>query len=754
MSQSNLITPRRGIIGKEFLINEDLLISNYNPFYTANTSGPSGLKEDTILTGKLYIFNKKEFREPTKEEFQNIKSVVELTTSPYKLILDASLNFVPISILTKWDENLDKRTFELVSNNSIQDINPILSNGLGIEEYIKDNNRNLLGTFVVFVVDHNISTGKLNKKNYTDLPTNEQFFMYMIPSEYIEIATNFNPETSEFLGLSFSLQDTSKLHLEAFNLPISINDDTKVKLIINKLGKRIKEECLTNLFVKQSQTLTYNSKPITFILNKDEQIGINNPEIQLEENTLIAIFPKEIIIFLNWLKELMNYTLLDKYNDYLTYNGSKNINNLYDIFIPELIFNILGTKKLIELNVKIFIEYFYIYPPSETIDPNNELNINILKKLLPYFYTNKMYSRDNKELNNKTSLVFNSNGLNFPDFSRINFNINRIDYKYIFIPQRTKIFETSKNLLKNKTILTKNIHLYAQYYSNIVSGIKLTKKVDEIKDFYGIEFDYYISPNGNDANTGKTPTFPKATLTNLPVGSKVLLLPGEYKAYTYPAEVLVSQSGHGPETRLSYRKIHPTVFYNMPNDLRIYGCGNDTIINYEANLVKGSRYDSTGLGTRYSWYQLFYPFSNTTRTKIFNISFKTNITLSHTYDPYHFKFGQSIGIEYYNCIFLNQNIYSEEGPSFKNCIFEGGVRLGSINPSTSFNHSDEDKLFIENPLNYIRYNKKLNEFLLNSFNIEPMYTLIPIGNQDEENVIQLETTTNITTITNLNYKLL
>ena len=56
-----------GLIGKEFLYDENLFISNYNPFATTNTAGIPGLYTDTPLTGKLYIFNKKEYKEPSKE---------------------------------------------------------------------------------------------------------------------------------------------------------------------------------------------------------------------------------------------------------------------------------------------------------------------------------------------------------------------------------------------------------------------------------------------------------------------------------------------------------------------------------------------------------------------------------------------------------------------------------------------------------------------------------------------------------------
>ena len=107
----------KGLIGKEFLYDENLFISNYNPFVTTNTSGINGLYPDTTLTGKLYIFNKKEYKEPSKEEFQNIKSISELATAPYRLINESTFNYLSVSILSKYNENSKERTFQLIKEN-------------------------------------------------------------------------------------------------------------------------------------------------------------------------------------------------------------------------------------------------------------------------------------------------------------------------------------------------------------------------------------------------------------------------------------------------------------------------------------------------------------------------------------------------------------------------------------------------------------------------------------------------------------
>lgn len=96
----------------------------------------------------------------------------------------------------------------------------------------------------------------------------------------------------------------------------------------------------------------------------------------------------------------------------------------------------------------------------------------------------------------------------------------------------------------------------------------------------------------------------------------------------------------------------------------------------------------------------------------------------------------------------------KEGAKYYNCIFsETGTMYGNDVPTISIENTQEDLNFFYDPVNEIKWYKDSIDFLKNNYLHEPMYTLIPIGNEGEENVIQLETTNNITTIPNLDYKL-
>jgi len=1271
MSQDSL---KRGIIGKEFLISEDILISNYNPFQTTNTAGPAGLKEDTVLTGKLYLFNKKEFKEPTKEEFQNIKSIAELAAAPYKLIPEAVLNSLSVSILTKWNDNLDKRTFELVSGDSIQDINPTLSVGLGIEEFIKDNARNLLGTFVIFVADYNISTGKANKKNYTDLPTGEQFFMYMIPSEHIQTVENFDPETNDFLGISFSFQDaskksiilnntnfieqvinektlltsslnipgdtnytrtqnfyglefsfvysgqvtdpitelvlndtvkqsivtslkeslindsvnvsqelfnlelsspklrftlidnkinvnivltntdetiiipetpmigfgfnksisaenlilenitikgtyllplkfmnleynisngtsgffelqqlasnqsdnivfstggpdldlpnrkvymyggkqdtssvgsfgvsntlwrsnvqndgslegftqigtntlnlastgtytyidnpdtgtgwvyvffgqphstttltasnkikrapiledgtigswediftldnfrfgkvignpedkktiycygnlktvsntntldflknfyvfkiqedgsltleqtyvstknhsfidsiilkdpiqnkqflylfgtmdtwndpsiykyqldengliiespikvgnldksihtttvlednenvyivggysnttsykigarrivlkypkdslvkagptnllnpeflpnlsfpfhlttkpiktkygyylcgikttnnetgsvvywttsnkiigfklnevslldaTSKLHLEEFNFPVSVIDDTKVKLFPNKLGKRIREELLTNLFVKQPQTLQAYGETIKFVNPSD----LTTPIVIREMTTPIAL-PKGGDIFLKWIEELCVTTNLEKYNEYLYTFNELNTLRKFDIIIPEVVFNILYTKDLYELNVSIFKEYLVSNPPAIETDPDLIINEQFIENVLYHFYKSKVSHQI------KNDLTFGVNGLSLPNFSTIEYSSKPGNYQFIFFPQRQKL---NKQVLNNKLQNFPNIPNLQNYFEkgNNLVGCTIDPKVpeEEIDKYldanYLNTFDYFIAPDGNDSNDGRSILTPKKTVGACPAGTNIniLLLPGVYNGNPIPGD----NSSYNPNS----------ILWNMANQ-NVYGCGDLTIIN-----------------------------SNT------HILFAVNVSPSVGGKLRNIKFNMNNPI--YNLIFIARSYYNRPDFSFINCEFDFNGKNGAIFASAGDNYgtlnlincsiqninsyhsvtsisssfrtrtanistqplTELDNILLTDPDRIINVKPKtLIDNIRNNYTFKPMYTLIPIGNEGEENVIQLETTNNITTIPNLDYKL-
>lgn len=71
-----------------------------------------------------------------------------------------------VSILSKYNENSKERTFQLIKENSVLDINPVLSNGLSINDFLYNPENNNLGTFAIFVIDHSTETGKLNNKSY------------------------------------------------------------------------------------------------------------------------------------------------------------------------------------------------------------------------------------------------------------------------------------------------------------------------------------------------------------------------------------------------------------------------------------------------------------------------------------------------------------------------------------------------------------------------------------------------------------
>ena len=103
--------------GKEFLHDENILISNYNPFDTRNTSGIDGLYTDHVLNGTLYLYDKTNFREPTQEEFRTFKTKTEFENA-FKL--DNILNILPksidVSITNKYNVSSGK-TFTLVTPN-------------------------------------------------------------------------------------------------------------------------------------------------------------------------------------------------------------------------------------------------------------------------------------------------------------------------------------------------------------------------------------------------------------------------------------------------------------------------------------------------------------------------------------------------------------------------------------------------------------------------------------------------------------
>ena len=716
----------KGLIGKEFLYDENLFISNYNPFVTTNTSGINGLYPDTTLTGKLYIFNKKEYKEPSKEEFQNIKSISELATAPYRLINESTFNYLSVSILSKYNENSKERTFQLIKENSIVDINPILSNSLSINDFLYNPENNNLGTFAILVIDHSTETGKLNKKTYTDLAVGEQFLMYLIPSELINISESGTDSTKL---ISLTLSDTSKLVLSEFgNYPddsVENKIDQQTNFFPNKFGTRIKEELYTNLFVKQNQVLEAYGETIKFV-NPGE---LTKP-VTIEEITKPVALPVNADIFLKWIEELSTETFFDKYNDYRYFAGKLDVGKDFSLVIPELIFNILYTRDLYELNREIFKMYLISNPPSQETDPEIIINEDYIDTILYCFYRCRV-GKDGSYISNKNALVFGANGLVLPDISSIEYSSKIVDYGFIFFPQRHKANEQAG---KNKLVNLPTIPKLQNYFEkgNNLSGCSIDPKVpeEEIEKYlnaaYMNEFDYFIAPNGNDSNNGRSILTPKATVASCPAGSKILLLPGEYDA---------------------------SILVNMATQI-VYGCGSMTNITTFSVILLQSRGGTPATSGKII--NVYFNLKNSINTLIFlatnyysapNFTFKNcTFNLNNTNCQRQGSSGDNYGtLNLINCNFINVKNY---------VAFLGNNRTSNV--STTANTELED-LLLNDPNSILATNKNLISNLKDNYAFKPMYTLLHLNEGENGNpqskTINLETTGNISKILNLNYKL-
>lgn len=742
MNTTNSLTIK-GLIGKEFLYDENLFISNYNPFVTTNTSGINGLYPDTTLTGKLYIFNKKEYKEPSKEEFQNIKSISELTTAPYRLINESTFNYLSVSILSKYNENSKERTFQLIKENSVGDINPILSNGLSINDFLYNPENNNLGSFAILVIDHSTETGKLNKKTYTDLAVGEQFLMYLIPSELINISESGTDSTKL---ISLTLSDASKLVLSEFgNYPdesVENKIDQRTNFFPNKFGIRIKEELYKNLFVKQNQVLEAYGETIKFVNTSD----LTKP-ITIEEITRPVALPVNADIFLKWMEELSTETFFDKYNDYRYFAGSYDVGKDFSLVIPELIFNILYTRDLYELNKEIFKMYLISNPPSQETDPEMIINEDYIDTILYCFYRCRV-GKDGSYISNKNALVFGANGLALPDISSIEYSSKIVDYGFIFFPQRHKSNEQAgKNKLANLPSIPPSTN-YLEKTKN-VSSCSIDPKVpeEEIKKYlnaaYLKEFDYFIAPNGNDSNSGRTIYTPKKTVASCPAGSKILLLPGEYGS-------AIGTLGL-PNTYYS-----PAIINS--DNRNVFGCGSLTkikvLIPTEISAQRLRIFSGTNLSGSVSNMDIYI---NT------NTEYTYSFGLVHWREPSHIFTFKLKNINF----ILNKPILrvASDGHNpgktiFENCTFTHADVSSSYTGPKEYRtvaNTPLDNILINDPESILVSDKTLINNIKQSYTFKPMYTLIPLNEgQNEDNqskTINLETTRNISKIPNLNYKL-
>lgn len=560
----------------------------------------------------------------------------------------------------------------------------------------------------------------------------------------------------------------------------------------SKLFNRYTEEITSKLIQVADRTLQYFGEDIQmYDLETNKYFTIS------KNNNPIAISHREKV-FLSWLKVLSATTGLKKFNDYISFNNNLNSSNKFDIVIPEIIFDILADQNLRNLNTDLFTEYL----------AENPLSADIIAELTEVGLTTEdfviddiVYTFSKYKINydNRTPIVFGADGVNWPDLSNIAFGNKPLAINYIFSIQRNSLKDY---LITPPTIMNyfdkPGSCLYSQKPSyNDTSLNTLIGKVNALSNI-----DYYVSPDGSDTNTGKQPFLPKKTLTGIPSGKTVMMLPGTYSELV----------GDGV--------IYPKVFLGA-NGQTIYGCGNSTIIDTTSSRsyihelhskvvmvvpLNAENLKLVGMKIKYDGnYTDYTNYDNGIITIIKH-------TLDYTNGVYSGKF-QTLttmgGLETYVALSRSNTTFKNvtfeclgtyaltfEGITNKyyNCSFSGGTQLPVINESwfdpddqnnypamngmdiyqayayyinngiTSQSYSNgqvvidtQSNTGIENSL--INYDISVVGTLVGTLNSQiaytPTYIAIPVSDDSdsETNSIQLETNVNTTNIPNLDYNL-
>ena len=542
-----------------------------------------------------------------------------------------------------------------------------------------------------------------------------------------------------FRTINSNLNGTG-LTLNDSKFEITNTDLTNQKFIPNKFNQRIKEELLSNLFVRRTQTLTNLGDSIKF---KDPTTGTI---ITLSECTKPVAITKLEKIFLEWLLLVIKDTNLSDYNNYL-YNGTYGLNTSrnYDIIIPEIIFDIICDRNMLEINKIVLGNYLVTYPLTNALYTkfqsygylDSDFNI---EQILFSFYRFKIGT------DIRTPITYDTNGIVLPTLKEIQFGNKPRNFDYIFIPQKHSF----------KKILPINLPSRpsgSNYFDN-VGACLYKKKIDENLINYKTNdstinayFDYFVSPNGSITNDGLTPFTPKSLVGDCPNGKKVLLLPGTYTGW----------NNNGP-----YR--HPAVLHGMSNH-EVWGCGDKTIIDVPVDItgigVFGGAVPTTTLNGNGSLNNLkviwrtSYVVSGTITTNYCYAQLTySNNNNANNFTFYRINFANQPGSRYTlagrEAAGLTSTIY------FKNCTITGGTYYSSYfgnNESVSTIADSSTYTMMSN--GYDPTYKGFVDNLLESVEFTPCYTLLPIiddSNPDSNSII-LENTANITNIPNFNIKL-
>lgn len=525
-------------------------------------------------------------------------------------------------------------------------------------------------------------------------------------------------------GLNF---DTSKIELVS-------NNNQGQKILPNKLNFRIKEESLQDLVVRKTQALEAFNTVIKF---KDPSGNI----ITLEEvNKAIGISSLETT-FLRYLTKLSEETFLDKYNEYVFINDVSNnaagANGVYDLIIPEIILNIICDLNMLEINKSVFTWYYTNYPP-EDYGIDLLLDTPTLDKIFNTFGRVKSSSLTS------TPATYTASGIQLPKHDKFGYSKYQHDIANIFIPQRNTSYGSGYTLGMDERFLAYKLNTpYALKYLN-EPNCKINTNpefvdnsllMQNLEDYYA-NFSYFVGPNGVglSTNDGLTPLTPKNNLSGIPAGATVCLMPGIYIEYTQ----------YTSEDNITSTQLNVFIGNNNHN---IYGCGDLTIL--DRSIKVGGR-DKPVVGY----------FNSTGGFKIHNLTVKH---LTHVSD---LAWANAL-TRYVNSVFSNVNFiitgkYSlVVGPgntaNYNLCTFTGGTRQSNYNGTSTITSNSSTTVYDAQPISeaYALAPDEFKATFKSKYKFTPKYTLIPVSDDSnpDTNSIVLETTTNVSNIPNLDYKL-
>lgn len=696
MSTSPTSSPLK-VLGKESLMDDNLLISNYNPYDSRNASGISGLAKARDIRAKLYILDKTCFKEPTPAEFRTVKTIGNIV-SFFKLVPAAVPNYFDVTINTTYDTT---DTFnpkrKLLINNVNLSIDPTIAAKQTID--------NFLDSFGILVFTDSVSDRY--HKTYADITSVEQIFMWLIPSEQINMAVDQIIDPSKFVNIEIGGALDKSLILNNFKIEL-VKGDIPTKLYPNKLNSRIREELFTGLVVKPSQTLKVSNELIKF---KDPITGAVNPLTELINAVAIG---KPEKLFIDWIVALSKDNNLDNYNKHLYTSSGLNTLRTYDILIPEIIFNLLADGNMFNVNLDILNGYFTTNPPASYGIDTNGVDFNIENSL-------KVFSGYKSKASILTPVTYDVNGIVLPKFNAFNNCKVQVDVLGLFLPQRTIKVGT-----QDYGYVNYNYDFYMSTSGCNQEPIPNAPNTDEqyLNDYLAM-FEWFISPTGSNSNDGKTKDTPKANLVGIPTGSIVCMLPGIYNKY-YTSTLYTNES------KLSC--------LDGADSHKLYGCGNKTVIDRTAPISTGIFRDK--------------PVFVYTDAEFHNLKVKYNA--DGRPDNYSNALQKGGYITCYGVVFEITGGYSlaYNGGSitYNNCTFNGGTRIENYPNGTSYINNDTGFALSAIDTKTIPLRTKA---LKATTKFSPKYTLLPITDDEapDANSIILEMNRNFTAISNFSYNI-